>query len=124
MRCRNRAVPNSASCHFCDVSILLSTFSSWILSSGLNCARELRASNLKHKDCCFHHLQNLFVEGCIVRQLDFLFLILLTSQLRRSKIEDFLSVLMLNHSGEKIIGEFLLKLWRVEVRRSFSRYGS
>ena len=48
---------------------LEATFSSWIRSSGLHCARELRASNLKHKDCCFYQLQTLFVEGNVVRQL-------------------------------------------------------
>ena len=49
---------------------LEATFLSLILSSRLHCARELEASNLKHKDCCFHRLQNLFVEGSIVRQFD------------------------------------------------------
>ena len=49
---------------------LETTFSSLFRSSGLHCARELRASNLKHKDWCFHHLQILFVVGNIVRQLD------------------------------------------------------
>ena len=48
-------------------------FLSGILSSGLHCARELRASNLKHKDC-FRHLQTLFMESNIVRQLDSRFL--------------------------------------------------
>ena len=41
---------------------------SWILSSGLSDAHKLRASNLKHKDSCFHYLQSLFVEGSLVRQ--------------------------------------------------------
>ena len=50
------------------------TFLSWILSSGLNCARELRASNLKHQDCCSYHLQTCFVESNVVRQLDSRFL--------------------------------------------------
>ena len=65
-------------CHFCDISIrfvsywgpIEATFSSWILSSGLNCARELTASSLKHQDCCSQHLQTWFVEGNVVRQLD------------------------------------------------------
>ena len=182
MRCGNRAVPNSVSCHFCDIAIRLSrfwvriavTFLSWILSSELSgahnlrrdvqawdtitlvsiickycllkgtlsdnfiyllssltsafwlfrcigpflfcavcesgfltfnvvsfswylfcqgvlgssgghvfvedpvkwiyCARELKASNLKNRDCSFHQLQTLFVEGNIVRQLDLRFL--------------------------------------------------
>ena len=41
-----------------------------ITLSGLNCAPELRASNLKQRDYCFHHLQTLIVEEKIVRQLD------------------------------------------------------
>ena len=49
------------------------TFSPWILSSGLNCARELRASNLRHKDCYSHHLQTWFEEGNVVRQLGIFF---------------------------------------------------
>ena len=49
---------------------LEATFSSWILSSGLNCARELRALNLKHNNCCFHQLQTFFCG----RQLDSRFL--------------------------------------------------
>ena len=63
-------------CHFLDISCVrqfwgpLEAMLSWIMSS----ARELRASNLKHKDCCFHHLQTLFMEGNIVRQLDSRFL--------------------------------------------------
>ena len=62
----NRAVWPSIWCHFLDISSveqfwgpLGATFSSWILSSGLNCARELRASSLKNQDCCSHHLANL-----------------------------------------------------------------
>ena len=45
-------------------------------ASQLHCVREQRASNLKHKDCCFHHLhlQTLFVESNFVRQLDLRFL--------------------------------------------------
>ena len=62
---------------FCAIAILFvsywgpmeATFLSWILSNGLNCARELRASNLKHKDYCSHLLQTWFVEGNVVRQL-------------------------------------------------------
>ena len=62
-------------CHFCDISFLFISywdpievpFSSWILSSGLLCARELRASNLKLKNCCLNHLQTLSVEGHVDR---------------------------------------------------------
>ena len=50
------------------------TFSSWILSSGLNCAHELRVSSLKHQDCCSYHLQTWFVEGNVVQQLGIYFL--------------------------------------------------
>ena len=50
------------------------TFSSWILSSGLNCARELRISNLKYKNCCSHHLRTLFAEDNVIRQLGIHFL--------------------------------------------------
>ena len=46
---------------------------SWILSSGLSGVHKLIASNLKHKDFCFRHLQVLFVEGNLVRQLHLLF---------------------------------------------------
>ena len=77
----NRAVWPSKWCHFHDISSvkqfwgpLEATFSSWILSSGLNCARELRASSFKHQDCCFYHRQTWFVEGNVVRQLDSRFL--------------------------------------------------
>ena len=74
-------------CHFCDISIkfvsfwgpMEATFSTWILSSGLICAHELRVSKLKHENSCFHHLQTWFVEGNVVRQLSTIFLILLTS---------------------------------------------
>ena len=84
---RNLTVWFFICCHFCVISILFvsywgpmeATFSLWILSSGLNCVRELRASNLKHKDCCSHHLQTWFVEGNFVRQLGIFFKILLTS---------------------------------------------
>ena len=65
------------------------TFLSWFLSCGLSAAHKLRSSNLKHSDSCFHRLQKFFVEGSIVRQLDLRFFILLTSYLRKSKIEDF-----------------------------------
>ena len=68
---------------------LEATFLSWILSSRLHCSCKLRTPNLKHKDCCFHHLRTLFVEDNIVWQLDLRFLLLLTSSWRRSKIEDF-----------------------------------
>ena len=34
-----------------------------------NCGRELTTVNLKRKDSCLHHLQTLFVEGRLVRQL-------------------------------------------------------
>ena len=75
---RNLTVWFFICCHFCVISILFvscwgpmeATFSSWILSSGLNCARELRASNVKHRDCCSHHLPTWFVEGNISQQLD------------------------------------------------------
>ena len=75
----NRAVWLSMWCYFLDISSvkqfwgpLEATFLSWILSSGLHCAHELRTSNLKHKDCCFHQLESFkfFVENNIVRQLD------------------------------------------------------
>ena len=54
-------------CHFRVILILFvsywgpmeATFSSWILSSGLNCAPELRTSNFKHKDCLFPSRANL-----------------------------------------------------------------
>ena len=52
------------------------TFSTWILSSGLSYGHKLRASNLKHKNSCFHHQKTLFVEGCLVRQLYYSFLVL------------------------------------------------
>ena len=79
---RNLPVWISPWCHFCVISILFvsfwglmeATFSSWILSSGLNCARELRVSSLKHQDCCSHHLQIWFVESNVVQQLDYHFL--------------------------------------------------
>ena len=79
---RNLAVWFFICCHFCVIWILFvsfwgpmeATFSSWILSSGLNCARKLRASSLKHQDCCSHHLKTWFVEGNVVRQLDSRFL--------------------------------------------------
>ena len=81
VRYLNQAVWPSMWCHFLDISYvkqfwgpLVATFSSWMLSSGLNCARELRASSLKHQDCCSHHLQTWFVEGYVVRQLDSRFL--------------------------------------------------
>ena len=73
VRYLNRAVWPSMWCHFLDTSSvqqflgpLEATFSSWILSTGLHCARELRASNLKHKDCCFLQLQTLFVSDNLI----------------------------------------------------------
>ena len=74
---RNLTVWFFICCLFCVISILVvsywgpmeATLLSWILSSLLNCARQLRTSNLEHKDCCSHHLQTWFVEGNVVRQL-------------------------------------------------------
>ena len=74
---RNWAAWISIWCRFCDISMLLISFwgpmeatvSSCIMSNRLICARELRTSSLKSKDFCFHHLQYLFVEGNIKRQL-------------------------------------------------------
>ena len=66
------------------------TFSSWTLSSGLIRAHKLRASNSKHMGSCFHHLQTLFVEGSLVRQLYLLFFLLLTHTFCRFRcIEPF-----------------------------------
>ena len=84
---RNLTVWFFICCHFCVISILYvsywgpmeATFSSWVLPSRLNCARELRTSNLNHKDCCSHHLQTWFVDGNVVRQLGLLLWIILTS---------------------------------------------
>ena len=96
LRYMNRAVGPSMWCHFLDISSvkqfwgpLEATFSSWILSSVLHCARELRASNLKHKNCCFHQLQTLFVEGNIVRQLDSRFLSYRLASLGGPKLKTF-----------------------------------
>ena len=58
---------------------LEATFSSWIMWSRLPCARELRASNLKHKDCCFDHLQTFLWKGTLSDNFIYIFLILLTS---------------------------------------------
>ena len=70
-------------CHFCVISILFVSFwvlmEATILSSGLNCARELRASNLKHRDCRSHHLWTWFEEGNVVQQLGKLLKIILSS---------------------------------------------
>ena len=96
LRYLNRAVGPSMWCHFLDISSvkqfwcpLEATFSSWILSSVLHCARELRASNLKHENCCFHQLQTLFVEGNIVRQLDSRFLSYQLASLEGPKLKTF-----------------------------------
>ena len=111
---RNLTVWFFLCCHFCVISILFisywgpmeATFSSWILLSGLNCARELRAYNLNQKDCCSHHLQTWFVEGNFVQQLSILF----KSFWLAEKVENSrLSLLTLNDNGEKFIGEFLLR---------------
>ena len=56
LRCRNRAVSNSVSYHFCGILILFSsfwgpveaTFLTWILSSGLSGAHNVRAWSLRH----------------------------------------------------------------------------
>ena len=72
---------------FCVTSILLvchwghmnATILPLTLSNGLPCAHKLRASILKHKVSCFHHMQTVFLEGSIVRQLYlFFFLFWLT----------------------------------------------
>ena len=54
----------------------------------------------------------------IVRYINLLFYRILNCEWRRSKIEYLL--LMLKESGEQIIGEFLLTLQRIEIRRCFS----
>ena len=96
VRYLNWAVWPSMWCNFLDISSvkqflgpLEAMFSSWILSSGLHCARELRASNLKHKVCCFHQLQTLFVESNIFRQLDSRFLSFWLASWGGSKLKTF-----------------------------------
>ena len=120
----NRAAWSSMSCHFLDISSakqfwgpLEATFSSFILSrsSGLYCARELRASNLKHKDCSFHHLQTLFMKGNIVRQLDSSLLSFWLSSWGGPKLKTF--AVNAERQRRKYIDEFLLRKWRFEVRR-------
>ena len=49
------------------------TFSLWVPSNGLSGTHNLRASSLRHKDSCIHHLQTFFVEGSIVQQLYILY---------------------------------------------------
>ena len=96
VRYLNWAVWPSRWCYFLDIASvkefwgpLEATFSSWIRSSGLHCARELRASVLKHKDCCLHQLQTLFVEDNIVRQLDLRFLFIWIAREGSPKLKTF-----------------------------------
>ena len=81
-RYRNRSIRISVWSYFYDISILFISFSGfmesklllWVLSSGLKCARELRASKLKHEDCCFHHLQTFLRKATLSNNLIYVFL--------------------------------------------------
>ena len=83
--CRNLVVWISDWCHFCDILILFvrywdpmeAMFSSWILSSELSGAHNLKAPRLKCRDSCFHHKQTLFAEGSIVWQQFYFFVLLI-----------------------------------------------
>ena len=110
---RNPTVWFFICCHLSVNSILFvsywgpmaATFSSRILPSGLKCARELRASNLKHKDCCSHQLQTWFVEGNIVRQLDSRFLSFWLANWGGPKMKTF--TVNVERQRQKNIGEIL-----------------
>ena len=81
VRYRNRAAWISLWCHFCDISILFSSFESpleamlpsWFLTSGLSGAHNLTTSRLKRNGSSFHHRQTLFVNRSVVRQLCIVF---------------------------------------------------
>ena len=101
---------------------LEATFSSWILSSGLHCTCELRASNKKHRDCSFHHLQTLFLGDYIVRQLDLRFLsvvclIRFEITVTSSKKKDWNYVYSQNH---KINDFFMEKIQLDALRKKHS----
>ena len=96
------------------------TFSSWILSSGLHCACDLSASNLKHKDYCFHQLLTLFVGANIDRQLESHFL---SFRLASPKLKTFAGNVerIYRRYFAKKVRRFFSKIWVVIYRRKFTK---
>ena len=83
-----------------------------MLSSRLHCVREMKTSNLKHKDCCFHHLQTLFVEGIFVQQLDSFFLSFdkLLEEVQNWRMEGFGFQCWTTRQRQETTGKFQLSM--------------
>ena len=84
---------------------------------------KLQASNSEYKDSCFHHLQTLFVEGSLVRQLFLLFFLLLTHTFCLFRCIEPFPYCLLSES-DCLIFHLLLFLWCLDfVCQLLGSYG-